>query len=103
VPTSLTRQATRLANCQETYREYGLPADVARQSNAVRSSVPGTSQGDRNLLNETANAWTAGFVLRPRWIEDFELAVDWIDIRVDDAITTLDANGIASACFDNPT
>jgi outer membrane receptor protein involved in Fe transport len=100
---SPARQATRLENCQQFYRDHGLPANGTWQSNATTSSVPGTSRGDVNLRNETANAWTAGFVFRPRWIDDFELAVDWIDIRVEDAITTLDANDTAIACFDNPT
>jgi outer membrane receptor protein involved in Fe transport len=102
-PTSPTRQATRLENCQQFYQDYGLPTNGTWASNAATSSVPGTSRGNANLRNETANAWTAGFVFRPRWARDLELAVDWIDIRVEDAITTLGANDTAIACFDNPT
>jgi outer membrane receptor protein involved in Fe transport len=97
-----TRPATRQANCAQFYSEYGLPT-TGWQSNAVSATTQGSLQGDETLANETANAWTAGFVLRPRWVENLELAVDWVDIRVDDAITNLTAGDLASACFDNFT
>ena len=29
------------------------------------------------------------------------MAVDWVDIRIDDTITNLAANDLATACFDN--
>jgi outer membrane receptor protein involved in Fe transport len=64
--------------------------------------VQGSSQGDTGLRNESANAWTVGFILRPRWLQNLELAVDWVDIRIDDAITNVTANDLALACFDNP-
>jgi outer membrane receptor protein involved in Fe transport len=96
-----TRPATRQANCAQFYSEYGL--SPGWQSNAVSATTQGSLQGDEGLANETANSWTAGFVFRPRWVENLELAVDWVDIRVDDAITNLTANDLASACFDNFT
>ncbi len=95
------RTATRQANCQQFFQEYGLPTDGSWQSNAVSATVQGTSQGDTGLANESANAWTVGFVSRPRWVPGLELAVDWVDIRIDDAITNLTATDLAQACFDN--
>ncbi|MBC8027939.1 MAG: TonB-dependent receptor [Steroidobacteraceae bacterium] len=95
------RPEVRAANCQAFYTEYGLPADGSWLSNAITSSVPGSSQGESSLRNESANAWTAGFVFRPRGEHDFMLAVDWIDIRIDGVITNLFAGDIAGACFDN--
>jgi outer membrane receptor protein involved in Fe transport len=97
------RTATRQANCQQFFQEHGLPANGTWQSNAVTSTVQGTSQGDPGLANESANAWTVGFVARPRWVPGLELAVDWVDIRIDDAITNLSATDLATACFDNFT
>jgi outer membrane receptor protein involved in Fe transport len=96
-----SRPAVRAANCQAFYGEYGLPTDGSWLSTALTTAVPGSSQGEESLRNESANAWTAGFVLRPRGEHDFVLAVDWIDIRIDDAITNLFAGDIADACFDN--
>jgi outer membrane receptor protein involved in Fe transport len=95
------RQAERQANCQAFFAEYGLPTNGSWVSNAVSATVQGTSQGDTGLENESANAWTVGFVARPRFMPGFEMAVDWVDIRVDDAITNLTATDLARACFDN--
>lgn len=95
-----TRPATRQTNCAQFFSEYGLPTS-GWQSNAVSATVQGTSQGDTSLANESANAWTVGFVTRPRFLPGFEMAVDWVDIRVDDAITSLTATDLAVACFDN--
>ena len=96
-----TRPDVRAANCAEFFAQYGLPANGSWQSTAVSASVQGSSQGNTALRNESANAWTAGFILRPRWVPNLELAVDWVDIRVEDAITSLTANDLAEACFDN--
>jgi outer membrane receptor protein involved in Fe transport len=95
-----TRPDIRQANCAQFFSEYGLPA-TGWQSNAVSATVQGSSQGDTGLENESANAWTVGFVARPRFIPGLEMAVDWVDIRVDDAITSLTATDLATACFDN--
>ena len=96
-----TRPETRQANCAQFFAEYGLTTPW--QSNATSATVQGSSQGDTGLANESANAWTVGFVTRPRFLPGFEMAVDWVDIRVDDAITNLTATDLAVACFDNFT
>ena len=95
------RREQRQANCQQFFQEYGLPTNGSWTSQAVTSTVQGTSQGDTSLANESANAWTVGFIARPRWVPGLEMAVDWVDIRIDDAITNLTATDLARACFDN--
>jgi outer membrane receptor protein involved in Fe transport len=95
-----TNPAVRQANCAQFFQEYGLPSS-GWTSNAVTATSQGSLQGDETLGNEVANAWTAGFVFRPRWVEGLEMAVDWVDIRIDDTITNLTANDLATACFDN--
>jgi outer membrane receptor protein involved in Fe transport len=96
-----TRREIRRANCERFFAEYGLPGDGSWVSNATTAAVPGTSQGDPNLGNETSNAWTAGFVLRPRWSPELMLSVDWVDVRIDNTITRLSGADLSSACFDN--
>lgn len=96
-----SRPAVRAANCERFFAEYGLPNDGSWQSIANNASVPGSTQGNQDLRNESANAWTLGFILRPRWLEGFDIAVDWVDIRVDGAITNLTSEDLADACFDN--
>lgn len=97
-----THPAARAANCAQFFAEYGLPTDGSWQSLATTASVEATSQGNLQLRNESANAWTAGFVLRPRRVEGLDLSVDWVDVRVDGAITALSGDDLAQACFDNP-
>ncbi len=94
------RADVRRANCERFFAEYGLPA-AGWQSRAVSVSTQGSLTGDPGLRNETSDAWTAGFVVRPRALEGFEMAVDWIDVRIEDVITTLFADDFASACFEN--
>ncbi len=104
--TTGTKPATRQANCAQFFQDYGIPtggANAPWTSNAVGATVQGSLEGDEGLANETANAWTAGFVYRPQWLNGFELAVDWVDIRIDDTITNFTANDLASGCFDNDT
>jgi len=55
--------------------------------------------GNTSLREETSKTFTAGFVLRAPWIEGLNLAVDYFDIQVDDAITSLNANQILNDCF----
>jgi outer membrane receptor protein involved in Fe transport len=96
-----TRPATRQANCARFYQEFNIANPATFQSTAVTATVLGTSSGDINLRNESANAWTAGFVFEPENNPNFKLSADWIDIRIDDIITNLTATDLAVACFDN--
>ena len=86
---------TRAANCAAD----GLPDDF--ESNIVDFTVPGTLSGNPNLANEKADAWTAGVVLRPRFLPGFTLAVDWVDIEVRDAVQNLNAQNVLEACYDS--
>lgn len=88
--------ATRAANCTAD----GLPDDFS--SNIVDFTTRGTLQGNTNLQNEIADAWTVGVILRPRFLPGFNLAVDWVDIELSGAIETLDAEQTLEACYDDP-
>ncbi len=88
--------ATRQANCAAD----GLGADF--QSNIVDFTARGTLQGNAALENEKADAFTVGAVLRPRFLPGFTLAVDYVDIRLKNAIQSLDATQTLQACYDDP-
>lgn len=87
--------STRQANCSAA----GLPADF--ESNIVDFTSRGTLQGNTELENEKADAWTIGAILRPRFLPGFTLAVDYVDIKVKGAIETLDADQTLEACYDD--
>lgn len=89
--------ANRQANCTAD----GLGANF--ESNIVDFTARGTLQGNTNLENEKADAWTIGAILRPRFLTGFTLAVDYVDIKVKGAIEQLDADQTLQACYDAPS
>ena len=95
-----TRPATRQANCAALFQSLGING-ATFLSNAVTATVPITSQGDRNLLNESSDAWTYGIVLQPRWVEGLRIQADYYKIEISNVIGSLNTAAIATGCFDN--
>ncbi|WP_156678193.1 TonB-dependent receptor plug domain-containing protein [Sphingomonas profundi] len=95
----------REANCRALIG--GLGGDIATFTAANNPNatifIPGTQQGNRDLRAEVARTWTAGTVLRPRFVPGLTVALDWYDIRLKDAINTPDANVVANLCVDQPS
>jgi outer membrane receptor protein involved in Fe transport len=90
--------AIRLRNCNAFLAAFpnATPLDAAQ------ASVPSLSGGNPNLQNEVAESWSAGVIIRPRWIPRLSITADWIDIRIQDPIANLTTAQVVSACFDNP-
>ncbi|WP_235531632.1 TonB-dependent receptor plug domain-containing protein [Sphingomonas sp. Leaf67] len=98
----------RAANCQTLLAGLGLtPGQIASfspsQVPSATTSRRGTQGGNRNLTEETATTWTAGVVLRPRFIPGLTITADWYDIRISDAINTPTPTELAQLCVDQPT
>ncbi len=70
-----------------------------------RQLNPQQISGSNPLLTaETADTWTAGIVVRPTGLLDrLQIAVDYYDIQVDDAIGTLGGQTVANRCFQGAT
>lgn len=62
------------------------------------SQYNGLIGGNANLVPEVADTYTAGVVIQPRFLPRFALTVDYFDIKIDGAITTIGADTILSAC-----
>lgn len=97
----------RAANCQALLGGFGIDLanfdptnDPASPSNA---SIQGITGGNPDLLEETAKTWTAGVVLRPRFIRGLQIAVDWYNIKLTNAIATPEAQDVVDLCVDQPT
>ncbi|HBY42203.1 MULTISPECIES: TonB-dependent receptor plug domain-containing protein [unclassified Brevundimonas] len=56
--------------------------------------------GNEGLGVETAQTYTAGVVIQPRWIPNFSLTVDYFDIELEDAIGSFGAQAILNKCVD---
>lgn len=98
----------RAANCKAALGALGLTAaQIAAFSPATdpkqSTSQPGLSGGNPNLQAEKAKTWTAGVVLRPRFIPGFFVTADWYDIKLTNAINTPDINEVFKLCVDQPT
>jgi iron complex outermembrane receptor protein len=87
--------ATRAANCAAA----GI--DQPFNSLIVNASQPQTISGNPNLVSEQAKSWTVGAVIRPTFMPGLTLAVDWVDIRLDNAIENLGGTQILEGCYDS--
>lgn len=85
----------RAANCAS----QGIPANF--QSTIVNASQLVTVEGNQNLANERAEAWTVGVVFEPQFLDGLSVAVDWVDIELQDAIEQLSATVILESCYDS--
>lgn len=88
--------ATRQANCLAA----GIPADF--QSNAGSASFLQQTGGNPDLKNETSNAFSVGGVLTPSFIPRLNLSVDYISVKLKNAISPFTATDVLNACYDAP-
>ncbi len=98
----------RVANCKAALAAAGLtPAQILAFSPATdpkqSTSQVGLSGGNPALQAETAKTWTAGVVLRPRFIPGLSITADWYDFNLRNAINTPDVNEVFKLCVDQPT
>ena len=98
-PNFIGGSANRAANCAKDFAALGASLNGFK-SNVVNASVLGTTGGNQKLLDERAEAWTAGFVLRPQMIPRLSIALDWINIHLKDPITSLSLTQVLDACYD---
>jgi len=57
------------------------------------------SAGNENLFEETADTYTIGFSIAPPGIDGFQLAVDYYDITIEDAIIEVENTEILKQCY----
>lgn len=90
----------RQANCEADLGALGVDPSVF-QSNVLNASAQGRAGGNPGLVNEVADAWTAGFVLRPRFLPGLTMAVDWVDIELENAIEAATLTNLMEGCYDS--
>lgn len=88
---------TRRANCIAD----GIADPDSFASNVANASVNGFSGGNMNLNNEVADAWTVGLVLRPRWVQNLTVAIDWVDFDIQESIESFTLTQIMESCYDD--
>ncbi|MDE2450574.1 MAG: TonB-dependent receptor [Gammaproteobacteria bacterium] len=71
-------------------------------SNAINATVTGLTSGNTALQSEVAKSYTYGAVLTPRWVPNLSIAVDYISIKMANAIEQFNLGNILEACYDSP-
>lgn len=90
----------RAANCAAVLSAVGATISDALQT---PNNTVGVRSGNTALRAEAATTWTAGVVLRPRFLHGFTASLDWYDINLRDAINTPVPSQLATLCVDQPT
>jgi outer membrane receptor protein involved in Fe transport len=97
-PCAGAKPTATLAQCAlsgVTPAEYGfIPTNPARQYNGLFS-------GNTNLQPEVADTYTLGVVFTPTFLPDFNLTVDYYNIKIRNFITTYGANFILTTCLNS--
>jgi iron complex outermembrane receptor protein len=87
-------------------RFQGDPIDASCDAQEVpddhydpRVQINAPEGGDPNLRPETANIFTVGVVIQPRWIRNLTLTVDYYNIRIRNRIDDIGAPVILNLCY----
>ncbi|MBN7820273.1 TonB-dependent receptor domain-containing protein [Bowmanella yangjiangensis] len=84
------RQEPGVANAIELYGQF-TDENTGYSPNA----------GNENLKEETADTYTLGITAAPSFLENFNIALDYYDISIEDAITSIGNEQILKECYDS--
>jgi len=98
----------RAANLSERFDRTGGFANVTDPRNlrdtnpandATTYGVTTASGGNPSVNPEEADTWTAGVVLQPDMMPGFSISVDYYNIDIADAISTVGTQSVVNRCF----
>ena len=88
--------ANRVRNCAAD----GIPAGFA---DPLSARFTGVTSGNAELQEETAKTFTVGLIFQPSFIDGLTISVDYWDIRIEDAISSVDDQDIVDNCYNAST
>lgn len=100
-PCALASAATN-ATIRDVCIATGVPAaNVGQAFLQPNTQIEGRFGGNPDLEEEVADTYTAGVVIRPRFIPRLNVTADYYDIRIENAIATAGGgvNGILNLCY----
>ncbi len=59
------------------------------------------SGGNPQIRPEVGNTFTVGLVYQPQWLQGFDLSVDWLRVKLTDAIESFTVQQIVDQCYLN--
>jgi outer membrane receptor protein involved in Fe transport len=84
---------------QALYAQQQADGETQRYEQ-IGGNIFSPNAGNPDLKEETADTYTFGAVLNPRFLPGFTLAVDFYDIRIRDAIDAYSNTDIQLQCYD---
>ncbi|HEY5851040.1 MAG TPA: TonB-dependent receptor [Lysobacter sp.] len=97
-PCNTTSYAVQSSVAQQTCVAQGVPAGgYVQDGDQIRTTVGGNTK----LRPETSESTTFGFVYSPGYVEGLDIALDWWQIKIEDAITTIGAEAIIQQCINS--
>ncbi len=102
----------RAGNISDRFDRTGGAANVVDKKTApaggppVNSSTTGygitiVSGGDPTIRPETGDTITVGLIYRPDWLPGFDMSVDWLRVKLSDAIESFSVQQIVDQCYLN--
>lgn len=103
-------KANRIANCTTMAAARGLTYDFSQATTTIAddyrpnyaSGIASVLGGNPDLRPETSESFTFSTVLRPRFIPNFSLVLDYYEITIDDVIVTPSGQQVADQCVNGP-
>lgn len=77
----------------------GVPTGQTGLFAQANTQIEGIFGGNPNLKEEVSDTFTIGAVIQPEAIDGFALTVDYYNIKIDDAISTLGVGNILRRCI----
>jgi outer membrane receptor protein involved in Fe transport len=104
--TEADKKANRIKNCTALAAQQGLTFDFAgaTATNAddfnptYTSGIAGSAGGNPNLKPEESTSFTFSTVLKPRFIPNFSLVLDYYEIEIEQVIASVSAQTAAENC-----
>jgi outer membrane receptor protein involved in Fe transport len=92
----------RAANLNELYQRGTSRTNTLNDpfNGAAGTPFIEVTTGNPNLRPETADTWTAGLIVQPRFLPGFTASFDYFDIRIKDGIGQVYSQTIVNRCFD---
>lgn len=81
----------------------GVPASVINVFQQENQQIRAVTGGNPNLQEETSDTWSVGAVIRPDFIPNLQLTIDYYNIKIDDAIGSFGGGlqSVINACNAN--
>ena len=72
-------------------------------TNVPTAGISGLNGSNPNLREETADSYTVGAILQPRFVPGLTLSVDYYNITINNVIFSLLPQTIINQCYDSPS